>query len=52
MKRLLVFTVLVLTMGLSSCQCSNKPPMAPVEDEQSQAEVLPPAEPPARALQA
>jgi hypothetical protein len=38
MKRLLAFAALFLCVGLSSCQCSEKPDIGPVEDEdQSQA---------------
>jgi len=45
MKRLLIFTALLLTVGLSSCQCNEKPDIGPVEgdDEQSQL-VVPQAE--------
>ena len=37
MKRLLTFVALFLVVGLSSCQCSDKPDIGPVEgdDEQS-----------------
>jgi hypothetical protein len=45
MKRLLIFAALLLTVGLSSCQCAEKPDIGPVEgdDEQSQL-VVPQAE--------
>lgn len=33
MKRLLVFVALLLCVGLSSCQCSEKPDVGPVEGE-------------------
>lgn len=33
MKRLLTFVALFLVVGLSSCQCSDKPDIGPVEDE-------------------
>jgi hypothetical protein len=32
MKRFLLLTALFLTFGLSSCQCSDKPPIGPVEN--------------------
>ena len=43
MKRTLILTVVVLTLGLSSCQCAEKPDIGPVEDEedQSTAQVAP-----------
>jgi hypothetical protein len=41
MKRSLLLVTLFLCFGLSSCQCSEKPPIGPVEDEQAQ--VLPAA---------
>jgi hypothetical protein len=37
MKRRLAFAALVLSVGLSSCQCSEKPDIGPVEDDDSQA---------------
>jgi hypothetical protein len=37
MKRRLAFVALVLCVGLSSCQCSEKPDIGPVEDDDSQA---------------
>ena len=45
MKRILIFAALLLTVGLSSCQCADKPDIGPVEgdDEQSQL-VVPQAE--------
>jgi hypothetical protein len=39
MKRLLIFTAIVLTAGLSSCQCSEKPDIGPVEGEDAQAQI-------------
>jgi hypothetical protein len=44
MKRTLLFLALVLSVGLSSCQCADKPDVGPVEDEDAQAHVeSPPA---------
>ncbi len=37
MKRLVLLGALALCFSLSSCQCSNKPPIGPVEDESQQA---------------
>jgi len=34
MKRTLLFLALVLSVGLSSCQCADKPDVGPVEDEE------------------
>jgi len=34
MKRLLLFAALFLTVGLSSCQCADKPDVGPIEDEE------------------
>lgn len=36
MKRVLIFAVLVLSLGLSSCQCSEKPDVGPVEGQEAQ----------------
>ena len=33
MKRLLLFTCFLLGLTLSSCQCSNPPPVGPVEGD-------------------
>lgn len=33
MRTLLLLFALTASLGLSSCQCSDKPPMSPVEDE-------------------
>jgi hypothetical protein len=45
MKRLLIFAAIVLSVGLSSCQCADKPDIGPVEgeDEQAQVHVMPSA---------
>jgi hypothetical protein len=37
MKRILLFASLLLCFGLSSCQCSDKPDVGPVEDDDGQA---------------
>ncbi len=34
MKRVFVLGTLLLCLSLSSCQCSNKPDIGPVEDDQ------------------
>ena len=39
MKRALIFVVLVLSVGLSSCQCAEKPDIGPVEGEDEEAAV-------------
>lgn len=43
-RRLLIFAVIVLCAGLSSCQCADKPDIGPVEGEDEEAAVqsLPP----------
>jgi len=41
MTRTLIFLTLVLSVGLSSCQCADKPDVGPVEDEDAQAHVEP-----------
>ena len=41
MKRTLIFLALVLSFGLSSCQCAEKPDVGPVEGEDTQAHVEP-----------
>ena len=43
MTRTLIFLALVLSVGLSSCQCADKPDVGPVEDEDAQAHVEPPS---------
>jgi hypothetical protein len=43
-KRLLLFAALVALGSLPACQCSDKPPVSPSEDdEQSRRVVVPPA---------
>lgn len=42
MKRLLIFTALLLTVGLSSCQCNEKPEIGPVEGENEQSQLVAP----------
>ncbi len=46
MKRVLIFAVIFLSVGLSSCQCAEKPDIGPVEGEDEEAAVqsAPPAE--------
>jgi hypothetical protein len=45
MKRILIFAVVVLSVGLSSCQCAEKPDVGPVEGEDQQSRlVVPPAD--------
>lgn len=39
MRRLFAFAALLLCFGLSSCQCSEKPDIGPVEDEGRQSTV-------------
>lgn len=39
MKRLFAFLAILLAIGFSSCQCSDKPDIGPVEDE-DQASVI------------
>lgn len=41
MTRVLLFAALLLTVGLSSCQCSEKPDIGPVEGDEEQAEARP-----------
>lgn len=41
MKRTLIFAVVLLCVGLSSCQCAEKPDIGPVEGEDEQAAVQP-----------
>lgn len=43
MKRALIFAVLVLCAGLSSCQCADKPDVGPVEGENQQSQLVVPA---------
>jgi len=38
MKRLLIVAVVLLSVGLSSCQCAEKPDIGPVEGEEAQAQ--------------
>ncbi|MEM6647406.1 MAG: hypothetical protein AAF730_14270 [Bacteroidota bacterium] len=42
MKRVLLFAAFVVTATLSSCQCADKPPMSPVEGEESSAVMVTP----------
>jgi len=42
MKRLLIFAALLLTVGLSSCQCNEKPDIGPVEGEDAQSQLVGP----------
>jgi hypothetical protein len=41
MKRVLIFAVIVLSVGLSSCQCADKPDIGPVEGDDEQSAVQP-----------
>jgi len=41
MKRTLIVLALLLSVGLSSCQCADKPDVGPVEDEDAQTQVGP-----------
>lgn len=51
MRRVLIVTAVVLCVGLSSCQCAEKPDVGPVEGEDEQASVeRPPASPSAVSL--
>lgn len=46
MRRFLLLAGFALTFTLSSCQCSWKPDVGPVEDEETTAQVTPtPAQP-------
>jgi hypothetical protein len=38
MKRLFAALAVILSIGFASCQCSDKPPIPPVEDESAQAQ--------------
>ena len=38
MKRLFAALAVVLSIGFASCQCSDKPPIPPVEDESAHAQ--------------
>lgn len=42
MKRLLIFTAIVLCAGLSSCQCAEKPDIGPVEGDDEQSRLVSP----------
>jgi hypothetical protein len=42
MKRLLIVAVVLLCVGLSSCQCANKPDVGPVEGEDEQSRLVGP----------
>ncbi|GIV61193.1 MAG: hypothetical protein KatS3mg044_0059 [Rhodothermaceae bacterium] len=35
MRRILLLMAFIVSAGLSSCQCSDKPPIGPVEGEQT-----------------
>ncbi len=39
MKRVAIFGVILLSVGLSSCQCADKPDIGPVEGEDEEAAV-------------
>jgi len=38
MKRLFAALAILLSIGFASCQCSDKPPVPPVEDESAHAQ--------------
>jgi hypothetical protein len=40
MKRLLLLTCFLLGLCLSSCQCSDKPPIGPIEDDDAAVSVI------------
>ena len=42
MTRALLFAALLLTVGLSSCQCADKPDIGPVEGEDEQSQLVEP----------
>jgi hypothetical protein len=46
MKRVLLFAVFLLSVGLSSCQCSEKPDVGPVEGDDEQSAVHVPTDAP------
>lgn len=50
LKSLIALGTLCLGLGLSSCQCSNKPDIGPVEDDEEESTAARPAAPAARAL--
>lgn len=41
MQRFLIFAAMLICVGLSSCQCAEKPDIGPVEGEDEQAAVHP-----------
>lgn len=41
MKRVLIVVAVLLSVGLSSCQCADKPDVGPVEGEDEEAQVQP-----------
>lgn len=43
MKRLFALLAILLAIGFSSCQCSDKPDIGPVEDEDQASAVSTPA---------
>ncbi|MEF8797549.1 MAG: hypothetical protein V5A48_13915 [Salinivenus sp.] len=42
MKRILIVAAVVLSVGLSSCQCADKPDVGPVEGEDQQSRLVEP----------
>jgi len=40
MRRLFALTAVIFCFGLSSCQCSEKPDIGPVEEEDGQGHVM------------
>lgn len=42
MRRLLLFAAILLSVGLSSCQCADKPDIGPVEGDDEQAQLYEP----------
>ncbi len=42
MKRILIVAAVVLSVGLSSCQCADKPDVGPVEGDDEQSRLVEP----------
>jgi hypothetical protein len=43
MKRILIVAAVLLSVGLSSCQCADKPDVGPVEGEDQQSRLVEPS---------
>lgn len=50
MKRAVIFAVLLLSLGLSSCQCADKPDIGPVEGEDEEEAAVHSVSPPGPGL--